>query len=105
MQGENRVCESKEPLIDDKELQKIFDSTDFSKLRWNHYLEDIGEGRKYRGQWLKRDAYVIPKDSKKYQDDLKAPKPNPDYPEDRKGRKQWTGFGIIFYPDGSKYQG
>ena len=50
-------------------------------LHWNNYFVDIGNGRKYQGQWIHLYKKSVIKD------------------------KKFTGFGTIIFQDGSKYQG
>ena len=73
-------------------------------MTWNNYQTDIGEGRQYRGHWIKpkdwagkNKGYAKPADSKADTGPVNSNNMNK--------KTQWMGFGIIEFPDGSKYSG
>lgn len=43
----------RDPLLSDKQFRALYEQKGqkVSDLSWNQYFEDIGEGRKYRGEW------------------------------------------------------
>lgn len=50
--GSRRPEDSTECLVSDKKLKEMLNEG-YSDLAWNNYFEDVGEGRKYQGQWTK----------------------------------------------------
>ncbi len=91
-------------LISDKALAHILEQPENKNLSWNNYLEDIGEGRQYKGQWIKKQDFVDPMTQKRRVDNVDTL--NPDTPDQKtKSKTQWRGFGTIVFPDGARYQG
>ena len=80
-------------------------SEEYSNLSWINYFEDIGEGRRYKGHWIKNkelDRTIVNtnsprKASSPFKEDASQGAPNSGY--------GWKGFGTIMFDDGSKYQG
>jgi hypothetical protein len=50
------AVDSDVPLISKDELDKILASPEQKNLVWNNYFVDIGDGKKYQGQWVRNSA-------------------------------------------------
>ena len=92
-------------MLQEEKLNKILSSSEYSNLSWNNYFEDIGEDRKYRGQWIKPGDWDDKSKTRGIAKSKGGDTPNePEKPNFNK-KTQWMGFGIIEFPDGSKYYG
>jgi hypothetical protein len=101
--GNKVAVDSNEPMLSDRKLDEVLNSNTFRDLSWNNYFEDIGEGRRYKGQWIKPKDWAGGERAKGYARDRQG------HHDDRSvnfnKQTQWMGFGVIEYPDGSKYSG
>lgn len=88
-------------MMTDVKLTDILNQEEYKDLTWNNYFEDIGEGRKYKGQWIKGNQWEGEK-NKGYSKSKKDDKTNTGISTNV---VQWYGFGSIEFPDGSKYLG
>lgn len=57
MEGVKRSLEAKDVLIQEEDLVKILQKKENQDLNWNNYFEDVGEGRKYKGQWIRKQDF------------------------------------------------
>lgn len=108
--GGRRPEDSDKKLLSDGDLEKYLLEEKNKQLVWNDYFEDIGEGKTYRGQWMKQKDFLEPKEKQdrtniQYRDSMKKSGGAQKGGAPPAERVRWTGIGTIKFEDGSKYEG
>ena len=87
-EGKSFAVDSDIPLFSEDEFTKLINSEAQQKLTWKNYWVDIGEGRKYKGQWLTK---ADPMATKADQDNRQGPSTD----INQVNKEIWMGFGTI----------
>lgn len=88
-EGSQKPQNSKTVMIPENELQAIMERPENEALTWNNYFVDIGKGRQYQGHWDKTGRPQSPRPKNKKENEVPG----------------CRGFGVIVFPDKSKYEG
>jgi hypothetical protein len=99
-------------LIDEQQSLNQMLASDYNNLTWNNYFEDIGEGRQYKGMWIKPNEWnlIDTQSDEDANDKISETDQNKSKPKIKssfrlKSKTRWCGIGIIKFEDGSLYEG
>jgi len=47
--GKMTAVLTNDPMMNDDNLDRLLNTSEYRDLTWNNYFEDIGDGKKYKG--------------------------------------------------------